>query len=277
MSSRFLLLSDGRICLHEWGQGNRLLIALHGFEGNGRWFARFAGMLPPDYKLIAPDLPWHGQTEWQQAGFQPAQLVELINQICENTGSNRFIALGFSLGARLWFQVIPDLQTRLIAGIWLAPDGIASHWGSVMRLAALPSATWQKILLPTESKLLYLSTIAGNNRLLPWYARQFITRNFQSLPDIRRVLHTLHTLPKFGKSPAHILHLLQTNPLPQLVLLGTDDPLLNQRKLRHFFKKVPASSVWLVEKEGHALLRRPDKWAATAFHFIEKLPKLQPD
>lgn len=266
MTSRFLQLSGGRICLHEWGDGDRLLIALHGFEGSGRWFARFAGMLPPGYRLVAPDLPWHGRTEWHDPHFSPQQLRELILQIHRDAQVDGFIAIGFSLGARLWFEVVPALTPTLRAAIWIAPDGVASTWGKVMRFAPLLSTP----LRPLHTQLLFLARVLGQSPLLPPYARQFVQRNFQTLPDARRVLRTLRILPQFGKTPAHILHLLQQSGLPQLIVSGTDDPLIHPSALQRKFRAVPDSVVYLVKKEGHALLRRPEKWAETVFRFADR-------
>lgn len=270
MTSRFLQLSGGRICLHEWGEGRHLIIALHGFEGSGRWFARFAGMLPSGYRLVAPDLPWHGRTEWHDPHFSPEQLLELIHLIRRDTHSGSFIALGFSMGARLWFQVALDLQPHLLAGIWIAPDGVASKWGFAMRLAArLPIHRHRTLQSPPYPLYLFIKALS-RSALLPLYARQFVQRNFQTAPEAQRVLRTLQMLPHFGKTPAHIRRLLQQSGLPQLVVSGTDDPLIHPSALQRKFRAVPDSAVYLVKKEGHALLRRPEKWAETVFRFADR-------
>ena len=55
-----------RMTYYEWGDaGNpRVLICVHGLTRNGRDFDDLARALSPDYRVLCPDVPGRGKSEW---------------------------------------------------------------------------------------------------------------------------------------------------------------------------------------------------------------------
>lgn len=55
-----------RIVYYEWGdpENDRTLVCTHGWTRNGRDFDYFADALQADYRVVCPDLPGRGRSEW---------------------------------------------------------------------------------------------------------------------------------------------------------------------------------------------------------------------
>ena len=124
-----VVVSGGQLHFHKWGAGERLLIAIHGFEGDGAWFAPLGALLPSNTCLYAPDLPWHGRTQWHKASFSTSDFVEMVDALRTHAGIADYTAIGFSLGARLWMGSLSALAPgRMRKLVLLAPDGLASRW-----------------------------------------------------------------------------------------------------------------------------------------------------
>lgn len=73
MRSRYLLglSSSGFHKLHytEWGSADnsRLLVCVHGLTRNGRDFDTLAGALQEEYRVVCPDLPGRGRSDWLES------------------------------------------------------------------------------------------------------------------------------------------------------------------------------------------------------------------
>ncbi len=69
MESIYLHGPHGRIHTYRFGAGPELLIAIHGFSDRARMFTVLEPALAGKYTVVAIDLPFHGQTEWQKNTF----------------------------------------------------------------------------------------------------------------------------------------------------------------------------------------------------------------
>ncbi len=256
-----VVLSGGQLHFYKWGAGGRLLIAVHGFEGNGAWFAPIGSRLPTDTCLYAPDLPWHGQTQWHKASFSPSDFIEMVDVLCAHAGVADYTALGFSLGGRLWIGCLTSLEpARLQKLVLLAPDGLASRWERVFSMlhTVFRHSRPERWLLQPQ----YLNRIAAalqKSGFLPAYALRFLERNLQSEAGVQRLLNTWHMSRRFPAGFPRLAKAAQTAGLPIVVVTGLKDPLIHAERMQSGCAK--AGVLWVaVPHAGHALLLRPEPW-----------------
>lgn len=59
-----------RVVYHEWGDADndRVLVCVHGLARNGRDFDQLARALSRDYRVVCPDMPGRGKSDWLPAG-----------------------------------------------------------------------------------------------------------------------------------------------------------------------------------------------------------------
>jgi pimeloyl-ACP methyl ester carboxylesterase len=108
------------------GNGPRLLLCFHGYGRNALSFAFLFPYLQQEYKIVAVDMPFHGQTSWREGKyFTPTHLAELVAAILQHEHhKTAYSVMGFSMGGRVvlrLFQQYPDVIDRLAL---VAPDGL---------------------------------------------------------------------------------------------------------------------------------------------------------
>ncbi len=122
MQHFFLTYKSSAISYYTWGSGGKKLICFHGYGENALSFSCLAAHLP-DFTIVAIDLPYHGETNWQEInGLLPETLLEIVQQICGNQQA-RISLMGYSMGGRVCMQLVqlaPEIIDRLVL---IAPDG----------------------------------------------------------------------------------------------------------------------------------------------------------
>lgn len=108
---------------HRFGNGPEWLFCFHGYGEDGSTFSVLESLLGEKYTLIAFDMPFHGQTRWEEGKeFMPDQLVELMEMLVP---ANVPVSLcGFSMGGRVSLQLLQQIPDRIRRVVLAAPDGL---------------------------------------------------------------------------------------------------------------------------------------------------------
>lgn len=109
------------------GSGEKLLLCLHGYGESEKSFHFLEAHLPAGYRLLAIDLPFHGETQWNEGfNFSTDDLLAIINSICGlHTGyTGRLTLAGFSMGGRIALGLLEKIPAQTDKVILMAPDGL---------------------------------------------------------------------------------------------------------------------------------------------------------
>jgi len=112
MRSYGIDVRGARYFVRERGQGQPLLL-LHGFTGSGADFLPFFRALSGQWRVIAIDLPGHGQTSVLDASRGPERMslpsisADLL-AVCEQIGAAHPVVFGYSLGGRIALGVAAE-------------------------------------------------------------------------------------------------------------------------------------------------------------------------
>ena len=119
MSEHYVLFRRSRFHYSRWGEGNRVLFAFHGYGESAASFRFLAAALARDFTVIAIDMPFHGETEWNEGHlFAPGDLLGLLSEIAAGLpgGGEEWSLLGYSMGGRVALQLV-ELAPEKIPGI----------------------------------------------------------------------------------------------------------------------------------------------------------------
>ena len=114
---------SGTMAVREWRFGSaedpEPLLLLHGFAGSGRSFEHVAPRLSYRGRILAPDLPGHGDTRYgdDSRAYAMEAVAEALDAVLAKLGAPRVALHGYSMGGRLalYYAVSrPARVTRLV-------------------------------------------------------------------------------------------------------------------------------------------------------------------
>ena len=107
MKTSYIRYKQSDIAFATAGNGEKILCCFHGFGETGRSFTHLTHEVGKIYTIIAVDLPFHGETRWNEGLLmQPADLTNILDLIFAALyimpeKKQRYSLLGYSLGGRL--------------------------------------------------------------------------------------------------------------------------------------------------------------------------------
>ncbi|MES3517488.1 MAG: alpha/beta hydrolase [Natronomonas sp.] len=118
-TDRFLDVDGVELHYSEWGNSEAPpVVCLHGLSRVGRDFDPLAAELESDYRVLCPDLPGRGLSEWTPARYAPTAMIELLVGFCDalELPSLRVVgtSMGGSLGMRLAAGSLSDRIDALV-------------------------------------------------------------------------------------------------------------------------------------------------------------------
>ena len=113
MEEGFLEYGNSKVHFLKFGNGEKLLIALHGFGDHASVFLPLEPALKKDYTVYALDLPYHGQTQWQGDSFSKKNVIGLFEFILKREQKKRFDLMGFSFGGRIILSSLSELNDKI--------------------------------------------------------------------------------------------------------------------------------------------------------------------
>jgi pimeloyl-ACP methyl ester carboxylesterase len=270
MQAAFLPYRSSQVHYCWFGTGQKLLLCLHGYGESEASFHFLERYISADYTLIAPDLPFHGKTQWHEGmNFSIADLVAITEALhAKHTdGNSRITLLGYSMGGRVALQLLQSLSTRIEKTVLLAPDGLKVniwYWlatqtwpGNRLFRFTMKHPGWFFTLLQTGNKLKLI-----NQSVLKF------TRHYIHDTAVRRLLYERWTCMRAIKpNLASIKKLIRTHDLPVCLLYGQYDRIIRHTRGEKFRSGIESFCTLHIIQTGHQVLQ--EKYVNEIIQLIE--------
>ncbi len=113
------LVGDIRLhmAVHEWGEIDhpRVLVCVHGLSRNGRDFDLFAQAASGAYRVLCPDMPGRGESDWLPgvADYGTPVYVNAMQALFEHCHVSAYDWVGTSMGGLIGLLLAAQPQSRM--------------------------------------------------------------------------------------------------------------------------------------------------------------------
>lgn len=125
MEQHFISWQNTSISYLKGGNGEKILLCLHGFAEEAATFSFLEHRLSDTFTIYAIDLPWHGKTDWNnQLSFPVHAFIDILSNLIPDYDRVKLHLLGYSMGGRIALSLLQHIPARIEKAVLLAPDGL---------------------------------------------------------------------------------------------------------------------------------------------------------
>jgi pimeloyl-ACP methyl ester carboxylesterase len=242
------------------GKGEQMLVAFHGFGGQGLDFLEFEPTLGHKYSIYIFDLFYHGEKALdlnrELKSADPSIMAQLIEKLLWEEKRVKFSMIGYSLGGRIALCLIQKLPHRINELFLVAPDGLNKAWHEIFVTKTWLGKHLYGRIIVNPGLFFSLVNILSSLKLITPKLRQFILSN---MDDNRKRLLIYRTWKVFSNLQPDldlISHYLNTRKIRLELIFGQFDqiikPVFEKKLTRKLKKKVPVH----ILDSGHLLLSK---------------------
>lgn len=250
----YISYKKSKIHYCQYGSGPALLVCLHGYGQNVMAFAFLEKHLGQRFTLLAIDMPFHGQTKWNDALlFTPSDLYQIIISINPNA-LNGFQLLGYSMGGRLalsLYQQYPDMVKNIYL---LAPDGLHKNRWYRLATQTIPGNKLFKFTMHQPSWFLKMVRFGGQAKLLNKSVLKFVQYYLEDKQQRENLYNRWTILKSFTPNLVLIKRLLQNRETHIHMLFGEHDRIILYQKGEQFAKGAAEKIRLHIVNAGHHIL-----------------------
>lgn len=252
-----VLYKNAVIAYLRWGNGHQLVFCFHGFGETARSFS-ILGEGIANYTFIAPDLPFHGNTIWQD-GLEvlPEDLYEIINAIKDEEGFtniNKYNLMGYSLGSRLALSLYENYPTTINKLLLIAPDGLKTNFWYFMATQTKPGNNIFKWTMDHPGWFLKMATYLQNRKLLNDSISKFVVVYLHD-EKVRQQLYNIWTgYKKFKPHTKKVKQYIQKHHTQLRLAYGRYDKIMPYKTGEKFIEGIEQQSKIVLIEGGHQVL-----------------------
>ncbi|WP_255151050.1 alpha/beta fold hydrolase [Halorarius halobius] len=121
---RYVTLVDTEIHYTEWGDPDATpLVCVHGLSRTGRDFDPLAEALSDEFRVLCPDMPGRGESEWDPEMYDPESLGAVVVAFFEALELEAANYLGLSMGGQLGIGLVPGPLSDRVNNLVLVDVG----------------------------------------------------------------------------------------------------------------------------------------------------------
>lgn len=263
LETHTLTLHGRRIRLHEHlpatGARDEAIVLLHGIAGSAEtWTPVLARCGALGRRVLALDLPGHGESEAPRADYGLGALASTVRDVLAVSGVRHATVAGHSLGGGVALQFayqFPEMCDRLVL---VASAGLGPEVSPVLRATALPGARAVVACAVNRGTLAIARAAARLGRRLGGSLKtetRELARHFGSLADParRRAFFSIarSLIDLRGQRATALEKLYLAEAVPVLLVWGARDPLIPAAHGRRAAELLPNSRLTVRENMKH--------------------------
>ena len=260
---KIMMLHGDRVAYRDEGAGEVLLL-IHGIGGSSNSWSGVIPLLAKKYRVIAPDLLGHGESDKPRGDYSVGAFAVLLRDLLDALDIPQVTVIGHSLGGGIAMQFAHQHGQYCKRIVLISSGGFGGDVGRVLRVLSLPGS---ELVLPVIASR--PAILAGNAvRALMGSSDRFKARPSLSNRDNRQAfLRTLRSVVDFrGQAVCALNRLGLHGFLPALIISGDEDRVIPVEHARAAHQMLPNSRLHIMSGVyHHPATERPE----TVAHLID--------
>ncbi len=246
-----------------------VLLMIHGFGGDKDNWTRFAGSLTETYRVIAPDLPGFGESDWHADWDyslfpQRDRLASFVREL----GLDQIHLMGNSMGGHLAALYAHEYPDDVISLALVNNAGVDSPVESDLRRVLTHGENPLVPRSPEDFDRL-LEYVSHKEPFIPWPVRGILAQRASDRTEENQSIFMAYV----GDRSADLEPLLEDVEMPVLIVWGEYDRVLHVSSVDTMRPLLPQAKVVIMEDTGHVpMIERPSD---TAGHYLEFLDQIR--
>lgn len=280
---KFLELHGDRVAYRDTGDGEEVLLLIHGMAGSSDAWRSVITQLSKKYRVVAPDLLGHGKSAKPRSDYSLGAFAVWLRDLLDELGIARVTIVGQSLGGGVAMQFVyqhPDYCQRLVL---ISSGGLGPDVGRTLRLLSAPGA---ELIMPVIAPP---AVVRAGNKVRAWLSAASIHSPrgaemwsaYSSLADQQTrqaFLRTLRSVVDYhGQAVSALNRLHLTSELPIMVIWGDADRIIPVEHAYALNEARPACRLEVLGGVGHfPHVERPGDVVDLLDDFIASTNHLKP-
>jgi pimeloyl-ACP methyl ester carboxylesterase len=259
MNNQYLEFKEYKMYYHVYGNGNKILLAFHGFGRDGTDFKLLEPTFGKEYKIISFDLFYHGESDYpmnpESINFTGDDLKVLIQQYLKSNSIDTFSILAYSLGGRISFTLL-ELFPYKIENVYLfAPDGIKYSWGYNFVTKSTIGKYVYKSFIKSPSFIFLIFKLGNAIGLINNSVYKFLRHQLETQPKRQKVYDTWVFFRNIHPDIPNVQHIINTKSINIQLYYGKFDTIIPPRFGKEFVKGLNNKDALHILDSGHNLIK----------------------
>lgn len=256
MQRHFLSYNNSEVEYIKYGNGEKLLIAFHGFGDSAWLFKVLEPALCEKYTVYALSFPYHGNTKWASELFSKEDICAIIYKIMKTENKERLTLMGYSMGGKIVLNLVPILSEILDKLYLLAPDGIKTHVLYDVHLLPNWFVSSVKWLMSKPKYFFKVVKFFHKNGMLSKFLYDFTKNHFSTQEQRQRFFNVSQSLQdSFEPNIKKIKKIINEKNMEVEMYFGKRDQVISPEAGTIFSKGLNNCNFQLLNK-GHLLIDR---------------------
>jgi pimeloyl-ACP methyl ester carboxylesterase len=271
-------LHGHRVSFQAAGDGDELLVLLHGITSTAEAWREVMPRLAERYTVIAPDMIGHGRSAKPRGDYSLGAYAAGVRDLLGVLGFERGTVVGHSFGGGIAMQfsyLFPEYVERMAL---ISSGGLGREVHPLLRAAALPGSEWVLPLIAREAPVRAgdaVRSVAAKLGIevgtdLSEFGRGYASLTEEGASDA--FIHTMRgVIDHDGQRVSALDRLYLADQMPTLIVWGGSDPVIPVEHGRNAHRIVEHSRYVELEGSGHwPMLDAPDRVVEELTSFIEE-------
>ncbi|OBI83650.1 alpha/beta fold hydrolase [Mycobacterium asiaticum] len=252
---RTITLHGDRVAYRDEGAGEVLLL-IHGIGGSSNHWRSIIPTLSKKYRVIAPDLLGHGQSDKPRGDYSLGAFAVLLRDFLDALGISRATIIGHSLGGGITMQFAHQHRDYCERMILISSGGLGGEVNRILRLASLPGSEFVLGLVSSKpaikARRAFSALKSDDPNALRLHEHWEAHAALANRENRQALLRTLRAVVDHRGQYVCALNRLHFNAsVPVLIISGDRDPVIPVSHAYAAHERMPHSRLHIIPGVAH--------------------------